>query len=134
MPDLDAARQTVAVARGVIDAASLHVAETVGTGGDPSRMPRNQTVVYDLAHAAAAVEIAESSIAYGDKGELEARIACAFVADAVHDLATRLFGRDGVWGVTADALVGTLAFRQRVPFARVPRGVGRPTRPSPSRR
>src|SRR3546814_11709648 len=36
---------------------------------------------------------------YGTKGDLEASIACAFVADAVGELATKLFGREAAWGV-----------------------------------
>jgi len=110
MVDLDAASRTVADAQGVIDAAARHLAETMGASSDPSRTPENQTVVYDLAHAAAGIEIAESAVSYGAKGDLEARIACAFVADAVHDLATRLIGREDVWGVGDDALTALLPF------------------------
>jgi (2S)-methylsuccinyl-CoA dehydrogenase len=110
MPDLDAATQTVAVARDVVDMATRHLAEIAGARADPSRMPENQTVVYDLAHAAAGVEIAESAVKYGGRGDLEARIACAFVADAVHDFARRLLGRERVWGVDDDALAGTVPF------------------------
>lgn len=63
----------------------------------------NQVLAYDLAHAAAAVEIARALLDYGSKGELEARITCAFVADAVHDLASRVLGREEAWGIDAGA-------------------------------
>ena len=36
---------------------------------------------------------------YGAKGEVEARITCAFTADMVHDLITGLAGREATWGV-----------------------------------
>ena len=55
---------------------------------------RQQTLAYDLAHASAALETARSLIDYGAKGELEATITCAFVADMVHDLSSRLIGRE----------------------------------------
>src|SRR3546814_3700002 len=41
---------------------------------------------------------------YGTKGDLEASIACAFVADAVGELATKLFGREAAWGVDPGVL------------------------------
>jgi (2S)-methylsuccinyl-CoA dehydrogenase len=63
-----------------------------------------QVAVYDLAHAAAGVEIARSLLDYGANGDLEGRITCAFVADAVHDVAARLFGREAQWGVAPGAL------------------------------
>ena len=61
---------------------------------------RHQTLAYDLAHAAAQVETARSLLDYGAKGDLEARITCAFTADMVHDLITRLCGRESMWGLT----------------------------------
>ena len=36
---------------------------------------------------------------YGAKGELEGRLACAFTAEMVHDLITRLIGREELWGL-----------------------------------
>src|SRR5262245_8342631 len=71
MPDLELAAQTVEQARAVIDAAARHLAEGAGARPDPSRTPENQAVVYDLAHAAAGVEIAQSVIGYGRKGDVE---------------------------------------------------------------
>ena len=60
---------------------------------------RHQTLAYDLAHASAQVETARSLLDYGAKGDLEARITCAFTADMVHDLITRLCGREDLWGL-----------------------------------
>lgn len=63
-----------------------------------------QVLAYDVAHAAAAVRTAEATLAYGSKGEVEARIACAFAADVLADLAGRVAGRHRAWGVDADWL------------------------------
>jgi (2S)-methylsuccinyl-CoA dehydrogenase len=41
---------------------------------------------------------------YGAHGDLEARVACAYLADAVHDLAQRIYGREEMWGVGPGAL------------------------------
>ena len=89
-------------ARDVIAAAGRHL----GAGG---QVDDNQVAAYDLAHAAAAVETAAAVVDYGEHGEVERRIAAAFVADAVHDVATRLLGREPAWGVEPGALDGALA-------------------------
>jgi (2S)-methylsuccinyl-CoA dehydrogenase len=96
-PDLNAAARVVELAKSVTDGAARHLA----TLGD---LDAHQVVAYDLAHASAAVENARAILDYGAKGELEARMACAFVADAVYDVATRVLGREADWGTTADAL------------------------------
>jgi len=70
-------------------------------GGGPEK---EQVLAYDLAHASAALETARSLIDYGAKGDTEATMTCAFVADMVHDLVTRLLGRESMWGVTVAEL------------------------------
>jgi (2S)-methylsuccinyl-CoA dehydrogenase len=62
-----------------------------------------QVLAYDIAHAAAGVALARSVLDYGKKGDVEARIACAFVADTAHDLAGRVLGRERQWGVEPNA-------------------------------
>ncbi len=106
-PDLSAAADAVALAKGVVDAAAKHIG---ANGGVEQRRSENQTVGYDLAHAAAAIECAAAVLDYGTKGETESRVACAFVADALHDLMTRTIGREGFWGIDEDALGGALGF------------------------
>ena len=96
-PDLTAAAAAVDLAKGVVEGAARHLA----AAGD---LDANQVVAYDLAHAAAAVEIARAVLDYGAKGEVEARIACAFVADALFDLRTRTLGREAAWGTGGNAL------------------------------
>ena len=70
----------------------------------------HQVLAYDLAHAAAAVETARSMLGYGALGDDEARLTCAFVADALHDLAGRVLGREALWDVPADSLAEAAPF------------------------
>jgi (2S)-methylsuccinyl-CoA dehydrogenase len=102
------AADAVALARGVIEAAARHLA----AAGD---VDTNQVAAYDLAHAAAAVENAAAVLDYAERGENEARIAAAFVGDAIHDVATRLLAREDAWGVEPGAL------DQAMPFVRAHR-------------
>jgi (2S)-methylsuccinyl-CoA dehydrogenase len=94
-PDLAAAREAVSVAQSVVAAGIASLA----AGGGPDQA---QVLAYDVAHAAAAVRTAEAVLTYGAEGDTEARIACAFVADAVADLAVRTIGRSREWGVPID--------------------------------
>jgi (2S)-methylsuccinyl-CoA dehydrogenase len=89
-------------ARGLIAVAGHHLGR--GTVDD------NQQIAYDLAHAAAAIETAAAADAYGCHGRVERQLADAFAADAVHDLATRLVGREPEWGLTPDALDPMMPF------------------------
>ena len=113
MSDLNGAHEAVTLARSVVDAAVRRYALAAGVDVDPARMPENQSFVYDLAHAAAGLAIAGSAIVYGRHGDLEARIACAFAADTVHDLATRVLGREAEWGIEGVELAGARPFLQR---------------------
>ena len=101
-PDLTAAAQAVQLAKAVVDGAARHLA-----GAD---VDANQVVTYDLAHAAAAVENASAVLDYGAKGDVEARIACAFVADAVFDVMTKTLGREAAWGASEGALSAAMPF------------------------
>ena len=58
----------------------------------------NQVIAYDLAHAAAGVAIAGAALDYGALGDVEGRLACAFVADMVADLTAKVAGREAEWG------------------------------------
>jgi (2S)-methylsuccinyl-CoA dehydrogenase len=92
LPDLVAAAAVIELADSVVGKGIRHVA----ANGGPDR---NQVVAYDLAHAAAQVETARALLDYGAKGDAEARITCAFTADMVHDLISRLCGREAQWGI-----------------------------------
>jgi (2S)-methylsuccinyl-CoA dehydrogenase len=97
VPDIDAAAAAVESARDVVHRALGHLATTGSVDAD-------QVVAYDLAHAAAAVETARTLLDYGTKGDKEAAITCAFAAEAVADVAARLYGREAAWGLDATAL------------------------------
>ncbi len=96
-PDLHAAAEALAVARTVVDAGIRALADA----GGPDRA---EVLAYDVAHAAAGVRTAEAGLTYGSHGDTEARLACAFAADALADLAARTIGRSAEWGVAADWL------------------------------
>ncbi len=96
-PDLRAAAEALAVARTVVDAGIRALADA----GGPDRA---EVLAYDVAHAAAGVRTAEAGLTYGSHGDTEARLACAFAADALADLAARTIGRSAEWGVAADWL------------------------------
>ncbi len=93
--DLTDAATLIDRAQGVIDTA---LAELATRGG----IDQNQTLAYDLAHAASAVATARACLAYAAKGEVEARLVAAFLALALSDLATRVLGREALWGVGHD--------------------------------
>ncbi len=100
-PDLAVAAAAVEQAEAVITGAASHLSASGGVDA-------NQLAAYDLAHASSAVEISRAVLDYGGKGDLEATIACAFVADVVHDVAARLLGREVGWGAGTGALDGAL--------------------------
>ena len=104
LADLTAASRAVGIARGALETAIGHLARS-----GPDALEAHQVVAYDLAHAAAAMEGARVAVEYGSHGELETQIACAFVADSIADLAGRIPGREGAWGLAGGALDAALA-------------------------
>jgi len=108
------AAAAVAVERAaeVVEAATSHLARAATVDGRISvaRLDEHQVLGYDLAHAASAVEAAKVMLGYAKLGEVESRLARAFIADAIADLGARLIGREGVWGVDAGVLADTLPF------------------------
>jgi (2S)-methylsuccinyl-CoA dehydrogenase len=101
-PDLVAAESAVDVAEGVVANAIRLLA---GRNIDD-----HQVVAYDVAHAAAALDSARTMLDYGGLGDVEARLATAFVADAVADLISKVAGREEDWDAKPDALESTLPF------------------------
>src|SRR4028119_879233 len=102
-PDLSAAASVIETASLLLDRTAKHLAQQ-------GSIDEQQKVAYDLAHAASAVESSRALLDYGAKGDLEARITCAFVADAVHDLACKVLGRDAEWGLEPGSLDSALPF------------------------
>ncbi len=88
---LAAAADLVALADSVIAGALVALRDTGGPDA-------NQVLAYDIAHAGSAAATARTLLDYGAKGDTESAIACAFAADMVHDLLTRVAGREAMWG------------------------------------
>ena len=81
-PDLAGAADAVDLAQRLVDPACESVRDRGG-------IDDNQVVAYDVAHAAAAVATARATLEYGALGEVEARIAAAFVPMAASILMHR---------------------------------------------
>ncbi|MGH9270919.1 MAG: acyl-CoA dehydrogenase family protein, partial [Ilumatobacteraceae bacterium] len=105
-PDLSAAADVVGLVDGVIGTAVRRLADQGGPDAE-------QVLAYDLAHAASAAATARALLDYGAKGDVEARLACAFTADMVHDVITRLAGREQLWGVETAPLRDAHPFLER---------------------
>jgi len=105
-PDLAAAADVIELASGIVGKAIRHIA----ANGGPDV---HQLVAYDLAHAAAQVEAAHALLDYGAKGDVEARLTCAFTAEMAHDLITRLAGREKYWGIEIAPMKAAHPFLER---------------------
>ena len=103
--DLQQAASVIEIAQGVVRR-GIDKLKDAG----PDAVDVNQVLAYELAHSASAVETARGMLDYGAKGELEAQLCAAFVADAVADLAARLYGREALWGVAPNALDDARSF------------------------
>ena len=90
-PDLDAVAAALDAAQRVLDSG---IARLAADGIDA-----NQVLAYDIAHAAAAVMASRSLLGYGAHGDDQAKVACAFAAEALADLAAKTFGREAEWGI-----------------------------------
>ena len=102
-PDLAAAAVAIDLANTAIGKAIARLTEL----GGPDEQ---QVFAYELAHAGAGVATARSMLAYGAHGDTEGRLACGFVADVLHDFASRLIGREELWGVQLSDLAPTYDF------------------------
>jgi len=103
IPDLQAAATAIDLADSAI---AIAIARLTELGGPDQQ----QVLAYELAHAGAGIATAKAMLTYGALGDVEARLTCGFAADAVHDLMTKLIGREQLWGVEASSLSGTHDF------------------------
>jgi (2S)-methylsuccinyl-CoA dehydrogenase len=101
--DLAAAAAAVDLGQTVVDAGVRALADA----GGPDDA---QVLAYDVAHAAAAVATARTMLDYGAKGGTEADLTCAFAADALAELAAKIYGRESAWGVDPDILAAAREF------------------------
>ena len=102
-PDLTRAAEATELARRVVEQG----VRTLSSLGGPDDQ---QVLAYDLAHSAAAAETARSLTDYSRKGNTEALITCAFVADMLHEVSARLLGREDMWGVEQNPLADAHEF------------------------
>ena len=102
-PDLVTASDVIEMAAGLVRSG---VRQLAANGGPDT----HQVLAYDLAHASAQVETARALLDYGSKGDTEARITCAFTADMLHDLISRIIGREAQWGVDMSSIRGAGEF------------------------
>ena len=93
--NLTVASELIDQAQAVIDGA---LRELAGHGG----IDKQQTLAYDIAHTSSAVATARACLSYAAKGPTEASLSAAFLALALSDLATRVLGRENLWGVESD--------------------------------
>jgi (2S)-methylsuccinyl-CoA dehydrogenase len=102
---LDIARTLLAGCREVVEAAVARLAADSTKGGrvDLELLDRQQVLAYDLASLAGQVAVAEEMLAYGERGEFEARLTVAFAGDVAADLAHRMHGREQSWAVPLGA-------------------------------
>lgn len=103
LPDLAVASSVLDLTNAVI---RRGVSQLIALGGPDVA----QVLAYDLAHAASAVETARSMLDYATFGNVEGLLTCAFVADTVHDIASRILGRETQWGASIDALAAAGPF------------------------
>ena len=102
-PDVPAAADAIDLADRIVTKGFRRLSEL----GGPDAA---QVLAYDMAHAAAGVATARALLDYGAKGDLEARITCAFTADMLHDLSSKVFGREEAWGTERDPLAAVHSF------------------------
>jgi (2S)-methylsuccinyl-CoA dehydrogenase len=103
VPDLAAAAEVIDLADAVV---SSGVARMTAAGGPDAA----QVLAYDLAHAAAGAATARALLDYGARGDVEARLTCAFVADVAADLLARTAGQEDVWGIEPTSFDGVRWF------------------------
>jgi (2S)-methylsuccinyl-CoA dehydrogenase len=108
--DLQAAAAAIELADEAIAKAIARLTEL----GGPDQQ---QVFAYELAHAGAGIATARAMLDYGARGDVEGRLTCGFVADAIHDLVSRIIGREQLWGVDPAALAPAHDFvtRHRAP-------------------
>src|SRR5262249_23583850 len=106
MSDLAAAGAAIDTASAVVVAGTKTLADASRDGERVSvdRLHEHQVLAYDLAHAAAAVEGSRVMLEYAQHGETESHLACAYIADAIHDVGSRVLGREQIWDAGTNPL------------------------------
>jgi (2S)-methylsuccinyl-CoA dehydrogenase len=107
-----AAGAAVDCAAEVVDGATVALARASSHDGRLSvaKLDSHQVLAYDLAHAASAIEGCRVMLRYGELGELESKLARAYIADAIADVGARILGRESLWGTDAASLAMAFPF------------------------
>jgi (2S)-methylsuccinyl-CoA dehydrogenase len=100
---LDDTRQLLTDAQDLLDRATDQLATLGGVDAQ-------QTFAYDLAHASSALDTARASLTYAAKGATESRLSAAFIALALADWASRVVGREALWGYDTNWFAPFAAF------------------------
>jgi (2S)-methylsuccinyl-CoA dehydrogenase len=87
-------------ATGLVDGASAVIAAALVELKKRGGPDQSQNLAYDIAHAASALATARAALTYGQHGDDESRLAAAFLALALKDLAARVLGHEQSWGVS----------------------------------
>ncbi|HUF99085.1 MAG TPA: acyl-CoA dehydrogenase family protein [Ilumatobacter sp.] len=95
---------TISAATDALELAQLVIGSGIARLTEMGGPDAEQVFAYDLAHGAAAITTARAMLPYGEKGDVEAQLTCAFAADAIHDLITKLIGREAFWGIDPSVL------------------------------
>ncbi len=111
----DQALAAVAACAAVVETASRKLSSMSAADGKISvnKLDAHQVLAYDLAHAAAGVYASQVMCEYATNGDFEAKLAFAFIADSVAELATKLVGRSTEWGSDVIALESAAEFVAR---------------------
>ncbi|MGA7834527.1 MAG: acyl-CoA dehydrogenase family protein [Acidimicrobiales bacterium] len=89
-------------AAGLIERGDGVIASALAVLDERGGIDLNETLAYDLAHAASSLAAARCCLDYAEKGETEAHLVAAFLAIALGDLAGRVVGRERAWGLSPD--------------------------------
>ena len=102
---LEQAGTLVAACRDVVDGASRRLAVDSTKNGriDVELVDREQVLAYDLATTAGQVRAAEEMLQYGERGDLERRLACLYAGEVAADLGRRVAGRESAWAIGDDS-------------------------------
>lgn len=88
----------------VVDKAKLVIYDAISQLAKEVDPDSHQVIAYDMAHVASGIEASRAVLDYGSKGEVEGKLACAFVADVLHELAAKVYGREPQWGIEPGSL------------------------------
>ncbi len=91
-PELDDAAELIVRAQLIIEGGLRELRDRGG-------VDENETLAYDLAHAASALATARSCLSYSARGDVESWLVAAFLAQVLADLAAKVLAHEAGWHV-----------------------------------